>query len=97
MKNIIILCFLIIGMQAYAQKTIRLQDKTTGYSIANAHFLYHKQKGISSKEGLITIKPMVDATLLISHVNYGKIEIESKAVLTALKTGVLSLVNPIFL
>ncbi|WP_372645360.1 TonB-dependent receptor domain-containing protein [Ancylomarina sp.] len=91
MKNIIILYSLIISMQAYAQKTIRLQDKTTGHSISNAHFLYHNQKGISSEEGLISIQPIADATLLISHVNYGKIEIDNKAVLSALKSGVLNL------
>ena len=91
MKNIIILCFLITGMQAYAQKSIRLLDKTTGHAIANAHFLYHNQKGISSEKGLISIQPITDASLQISHVNYGKIEIDNKAVLSALNSGVLNL------
>ena len=91
MKNIIILCLLITGMQAYAQKTIKLQDKTTGHSIANAHFLYHNQKGISSKEGLISIKHVTDASLLISHVNYGKIEIDDKTVLSAIDSGIINL------
>jgi len=91
MKHIIILCFLFIGAQTYAQKSIRLQNKRTGHIIANAHFLYHNQKGISSEEGLISIKPIADASLQLSHINYGKIEIDNKVLLAAFKTGVLNL------
>ena len=91
MKNIILICLLFIGVQLSAQKTIRLQNIANGDVIANAHFLYQNQKGISTPQGLITIKPVDEATLIISHVNYGKLEISSADVLKAVEAGVLKL------
>jgi iron complex outermembrane receptor protein len=91
MKNIILICLLFIGVQINAQETISLQNIANGDVIANAHFLYQNQKGISTEEGLITIEPVDEATLIISHVNYGKLEVSSADVLKAIETGVLKL------
>jgi iron complex outermembrane receptor protein len=91
MKNIILICLFFIGVQVNAQKTIRLQNIVNGDVITNAHFLYQNQKGISSDEGLITITPIAEAILLISHVNYGKLEITALEVHKAIETGILSL------
>jgi len=91
MKNIILICFLFVGVQVNAQDTIRLQDKVNGNAIANAHFLYQNQKGVSSDEGLITIKAVAEASLIISHINYGKLEVTSLEVMKAIETGILNL------
>lgn len=91
MKNIIIICLIFIGVQVNAQDTICLQDKSSGDVIVNAHFLYQNQKGVSSDEGLITIKPVAGVNLIISHINYGKLEFTTLEVMNAIKMGVLEL------
>jgi len=91
MKNFFIVCLLLIGLQTYAQKSIRLQDKTTGMVITDAHYIYGAQSGVSDEDGLIRIQPDFEANLLISHVNYGKIEINNSIVAEAIRLGVLNL------
>ena len=90
MKHILMTCLLLFGIQAYAQKTIRLQNKETGEAIADAHYFYQNQSGISSKDGSISIKPIPDVSLLISHVNYGKVGFDSDQLSEAIKSGVLT-------
>ncbi|MFA9371575.1 MAG: TonB-dependent receptor domain-containing protein [Labilibaculum antarcticum] len=91
MKNILIVCFLLIGIQAHSQQTIKLQDADTGESISYAHFIYQNQKGTSTLEGDISIKFIAAEKLQISHVNYGKLEISSDRLQEALQNGVLTL------
>jgi len=91
MKNILIACFLIIGMQAYSQQTIKLQDADTGEAISYAHYLYQNQKGTSTMTGEISIKFIDSEKLQISHVNYGKLEISGKELNEAFKNGTITL------
>jgi iron complex outermembrane receptor protein len=91
MKNILIVCLLLIGIQAHSQQTIKLQDADTGEPIPYAHYLYQNQKGASSLSGDISIQFIPAEKLQISHVNYGKLEISSDRLQEAIKNGVLSL------
>ena len=91
MKNILTICFLLIGIQVFSQTTITLRDKTTKAPIPYAHFVYQNQKGSASVSGEITIQFHKGARLFISHVNYGKIEIDEEKLEEALKTGILYL------
>lgn len=91
MKNIIIVCFLFLGLQTHAQKIIELKDKLTNNFIADAHYIYGNQSGISDKNGTISIQPVPDTKLLISHVNYGKLAFKAKEVEKAVESGVLLL------
>ncbi|WP_461632567.1 TonB-dependent receptor domain-containing protein [Labilibaculum euxinus] len=91
MKNILIVCLLLIGIQAHSQQTIILKDTETGEPIQYAHYLYQNQKGTSTPEGEISIKFITAEKLQISHVNYGKLEISSDRLQEAIKNGVLTL------
>ena len=91
MKNILIVCLLLIGMQAYSQRTIKLQDADTGEVISYAHFMYHNQKGSSTIDGEISIKFVDSEKLHISHVNYGKLEISGEELNEAFKDGTITL------
>ncbi len=53
--------------------------------------MYDNQSGVSDEKGLIFIQFVSDAKLLISHVNYGKIELSSEDLKNALKSGVVYL------
>jgi len=87
---------LFLSLHAYTQKNIRLQDKITGKPIADAHYIYNNQTGISNEKGEIIIEPIQEANLLISHVNYGKIEISSSRMIAVIPLGVLNL-NPSYI
>ncbi|RUT73113.1 TonB-dependent receptor domain-containing protein [Ancylomarina longa] len=91
MKNILLIFFLLLGNLLYAQYTIQLLDKETEKPIAYVHFLYQDQKGSSSLDGKFTIKIQEKAILKISHVNYGKTQIDSQELERALATGILYL------
>jgi len=87
---------LFLSLHAYTQKNIRLQDKITGKPIADAHYIYNNQTGISNEKGEIIIEPIQEANLLISHVNYGKIEISCSRMIAVIPLGVLNL-NPSYI
>jgi len=91
MKNILIVCILLIGVQAHSQQTIKLKDADTEEPISFAHFIYQDQKGIANAEGEITIIHTPETKLAISHVNYGKIELDANRLTEAIKTGILFL------
>ncbi|MPQ48778.1 TonB-dependent receptor [Marinifilum sp. N1E240] len=91
MKNILSICFLLLGFQIYAQKTIQILDQDTKEPIAFAHYLYQNQKGSSSATGEINIVYNEGDNLQISHVNYGKIIIKSTQLKDALESGKLYL------
>ncbi|WP_180335775.1 TonB-dependent receptor domain-containing protein [Labilibaculum filiforme] len=91
MKKILIVCFLLLGMQAYSQQRIKLQDADTGEAISYAHFVYQNQKGTSTLSGEIALEFVPAEKLHLSHVNYGKLEIESEVLREAIESGVLVL------
>lgn len=90
MKNILIICLLIIGVQVNSQ-TIQLLDNQSQEPISNAHYIYKNQKGTADLNGNISLEYTPKASLLLSHVNYGKIELKDEEVKTALKAGILEL------
>ena len=91
MKNILMALFLFLGVQAYSQQSIKLEDAATGEAISYAHFIYKNQTGSSTIDGTITINLIPNEKLYVSHVNYGKQEINSEKINSAITSGTLKL------
>ena len=91
MKKILIALFLLLGVGAYSQKSIKLQDTDTGEPIAYVHYIYKNQTGSSTIDGTIKLNFVPDQALLLSHVNYGKQEIDSETINNALNSGFIKL------
>lgn len=91
MRKTLSFCLILLGFQAYSQKTIQIIDRASNAPIAHAHYLYSTQKGSSSNKGEIKINFIEGVKLHISHVNYGKKIIDSHAVKNAIKSGKLFL------
>ncbi|MFA8436281.1 MAG: TonB-dependent receptor domain-containing protein [Marinifilaceae bacterium] len=92
MKKILLICILLMGIKGYAQTIeIRLSDKQSDTPIAFAHFLYDTQKGVATPKGIIRINFIENAKLILSHVNYGKVEVPYEKLRIAIHTGILKL------
>jgi len=79
----------ISGIMAQESDVIRLLNQSTNMPIVGATFQYGNQSGQSDEKGAITfdIKEGIDMTL--SHVSYGKWELSSSALQSAVGSGVL--------
>lgn len=91
MKNILLICLLFIGTQAYSQIHIQLLDKGNGLPVSFAHYVYGNQKGSANIDGEIELKFTEEQNLLLSHVNYGKQSFSPNQLLNAKKEGKLYL------
>jgi len=76
---------------AHSQGKIQLLDEKTQEPISDVYFNYGDQKGFSDKQGNAEISFRKGISLFLSHIRYGKSEINSEQVIKALKTGVLTL------
>ena len=85
-----LLLTLLAATSVFAQqpgKQIQLLNQHTEAPIIGATFQYSDQTGISDADGIITLQ-FVDNTLLkLSHVSYGKWQLESADVEKALQSG----------
>lgn len=91
MKNIILICLLLLGLNALSQSKIKILDKATNNPVSYAHFVYGDQKGSANIDGEIVLQVQNRLQLLISHVNYGKVVIEKEILQKSLKTGAIHL------
>uniref|UniRef100_UPI0035653905 TonB-dependent receptor plug domain-containing protein n=1 Tax=Labilibaculum sp. TaxID=2060723 RepID=UPI0035653905 len=91
MKNSIFIGLLLLGFQVHSQTTIQLLDQADREPIAFAHFMYLEQKGTANAEGMISINYLAGESLILSHINYGKLEVSSEKIVQAIQSGVLLL------
>ncbi|WP_340063595.1 TonB-dependent receptor [Ascidiimonas aurantiaca] len=81
----IILCC--TGFLLYAQQKIQLTDAASGTQVTGATFIYGDQKGVSNEKGHIEIIVRANTSLIISHIQYGRIELKPQEVTEILKSG----------
>jgi iron complex outermembrane receptor protein len=91
MKNIILIGLLLLGFQVQSQTDIQLLDQDKQEPIVFAHFIYQEQKGSANAEGIISIHYIAGESMLLSHVNYGKIELSAERIAQAIQSGVILL------
>ncbi len=68
-------------------KSIQLIDEQTIQPIVGANFNYENQIGVSDNYGKIQIEFSPNATLKLSHINYGQWILSTTEISTALSTG----------
>ena len=88
----IILIFMSLVQPGFAQMhTIKLIEKSTREPIINANYSYGTQQGVSSNEGEISINYQPTITLIISHIQFGKLNLAPEKVAQAISEQALEL------
>lgn len=87
----VLLIGLVYSNVSHSQEKIQLLDKKTQNPISDVYFKYNDKTGFSDKQGNIEITFKSGASLLLSHIQYGKSELLSEQVKKVLETGILKL------
>jgi len=83
---------LLINVNVYSNETehqLKIIDKNTKEPVVAINYRYDKQQGSSDLQGQINLKIMEQATLKLSHVRYGTIELSSSKIKEILVNGIL--------
>lgn len=88
-----ILLFLCSTMvTVYSQeKSIQLTDKGSGQAVADVYFQYNNINGVSDENGKISLEFVEGNLLFLSHIQYGKIQINSEKLDVAISSGTLKI------
>jgi len=87
----LVLCML-CGKLSYSQeKAIQLLDSKSGQPVSDVHFQYNKYSGFSDENGKIAIVFNEGNSLYLSHLQYGKIEVNSSRIKEAIDNGTLKI------
>ena len=88
MKLKILVFILLYTSIKTAQQQIQFINEVDKNPISNIHYEYGSQKGISNKEGIISIKYSENDSLILSHIAYGKWKLNEKEILSSLNKGI---------
>uniref|UniRef100_UPI0032170A6D TonB-dependent receptor domain-containing protein n=1 Tax=uncultured Draconibacterium sp. TaxID=1573823 RepID=UPI0032170A6D len=84
----IVLFVSMIWVNSYAQqKTIQLVDKNSQKAIADVFYRYNNKTGFTDTNGTVTIQFAKGSSLFLSHIQYGKIQVNPAELATALENG----------
>lgn len=84
--------FLFSEFRGHAQeKSIQLIDDKSGEPVADLFYRYNSFPGISNQNGEIQINYSEGSVLYLSHIQYGKMELNDDKVKEALQSGMLSI------
>jgi len=87
--KVTLMLLLSLAMPVIHAQSIRLIDKNQHTPIVNASYQYGSQHGVSNHHGIITIKADTSSSMVISHLNYGKMIIDIQQVQEFLKSGII--------
>jgi len=73
------------------EKTIFILDAQTGQAVSDVYFQYNNKSGVSDGSGKIFIDFTEGQSLHLSHIQYGKIQIDDVRLQIVLKSGQLEL------
>lgn len=88
MKLKILVFILLYTSIKTAQQQIQFINEVDKNPISNIHYEYGSQKGISNKEGIISIKYSENDSLILSHIAYGKWKLNEMEILSSLNKGI---------
>lgn len=73
----------------YAQSIsqFRLLDQSTQKPIVGATYLYNNETGVTDENGVVEFKYVTDATMKLSHINYGQWVLGERKIQKAIKKG----------
>jgi len=85
---LILIVSLLCSGNAYSQKKkIYIVDDKTEQAIPDVHFQYNDLSGFSSEDGAVEIQFVDGSSLFLSHIQYGKIQMNSSMVKEAFEQG----------
>ncbi len=71
------------------EKTIQIINQETKQPVKDIFYNYHNESGFSNTIGQISILPKEEGSLFLSHIQFGKVEIDSEDLKMAFEKGFL--------